>query len=159
MVQGWVYVGIALYLVWAPSTYPYYIMLLCSRGDDGDVQMKICRLYTARTDASPERHLTPSAPRPCHRHPTHQPSASPAKELPPMPNSASGGRGEAPSRGQINPSLGTRRIRANGRIHKAQNSGRPFPPGVTPTLTSRQHFHTKFNIQMSRLISRQEYPP
>ena len=59
MVQGWVYVGIALYLVWAPSTYPYYIMLLCSRGDDGDVQMKICRLYTARTDASPERHLTP----------------------------------------------------------------------------------------------------
>ena len=90
MVQGWVYVGIALYLVWAPSTYPYYIMLLCSRGDDGDVQMKICRLYTARTDASPERHLTPSAPRPCHRHPTHQPSASPAKNCRRCPTQRAG---------------------------------------------------------------------
>ena len=85
----WVYVGIALYLVWAPSTYPYYIMLLCN-GDDGDVQMKICRLYTARTDASPERHLTPSAPRPCHRHPTHQPSASPAKNCRRCPTQRAG---------------------------------------------------------------------
>ena len=34
-------------------------MPLGSGGDDGDVQMKICRLYTPKTDASPERHLTP----------------------------------------------------------------------------------------------------
>ena len=43
----------------------------------------------------------PSAPRPCHARPTHQPSESPAKELPLMPDSASGGRGEAPSRGRV----------------------------------------------------------
>ena len=31
---------------------------------------------------------------------------------------------------------------------------RPFPPGVSPTLTSRQHFHTTFNMQISTPISR-----
>ena len=43
----------------------------------------------------------PSAPRPCHTRPTHQPSVAPGKERAPMTNSASEGLEKAPSRGRV----------------------------------------------------------
>ena len=42
-------------------------------------------------------------------------------------------------------------------LRGSQHLRRPFPPGVAPTLTSRQHFHTKFNMQITTPILRYKY--
>ena len=76
----------------------------------------------------------PSAPRPCHARPTHRPSVSPAKAMPPMPDHESGGRGEAPTRARVARSPGRGRIRGKGVI--SQHFRIRFPPGFAATVPS-----------------------
>ena len=102
-----------------------------------------------------------SAPRPWHARPTHQSSVSPAKDLPPMPDPATGGRGEAPSWGQIAPSPGRGQIRANDRVHIIfgghshpgsplyTHFKTPFPHKIQYTMSTKnqdKYPHTNFNI-------------
>ena len=56
---------------------------------------------TRGAPALPRATRPPAAARPSHARPTRQPSVFPAKGGAPPPNSASGGRREAPSRGRV----------------------------------------------------------
>ena len=86
----------------------------------------------------------PSASRPCHARPTHQPSVSPAKELPPTPE-ATGGLGEAPSQGQIAPSPVMGQIRANGGVDSI--FGEVFPTRGRPYATFKPTFLHQFRYK------------
>ena len=68
-----------------------------------------------------------AAAQPRHARPTQQPSEAPAEERVPKPNSASGGREKAPSRGRLARSQGCR-----GRLARSPGCGRiPGKGGVS----------------------------
>ena len=70
-----------------------------------------------------------AAAQPRHARPTQQPSEAPAEERVPKPNSASGGREKAPSRGRLARSQGCR-----GRLARSPGCGRiPGKGGVSIT--------------------------
>ena len=122
-----------------------------------DVQMEIGHFHSTPRSAPalPCASRPPSAPRPCHARPTHQPSVSPAKQLPPMPDERGAWRGALPGPDR---SLSLRERGGSSRTEGFTASSEAFPTRDRPTLTSRQRFHTKFDIQISTLFSRYKYP-
>ena len=94
--------------------YPYYITRFCSGGDDyvgWDLHDYAGFGMPRGKPGLPPAARPRSAPHPRRGGPMRQPSVTPAREWAPVPNSASGGRGKAASRGRLNPSPGTGRIR------------------------------------------------
>ena len=83
-----------------------------------DVQMEIGHFHSTPRSAPalPCASRPPSAPRPWHARPTHQPSVSPAKQLPPMPGERGAWRGALPGPDR-SLSAGTGRILTNGGFH------------------------------------------
>ena len=103
----------------------------------GDVQNDLWKYsgssMSGSAPALPRATRPSSAPRLSCARSTHQHSVTPAKSLPPMPDSASGKYWEPPSRGRVVPSLARARICGEAMIYSYVRSR--FLPGFAATLT------------------------
>ena len=123
------------------------VMIMMSKWIFENMPVPVC---PARYSAPALRCATrpPSALRPWHARPKHRPSVSPAKEMPAVPDSESGGRGEAPTTKRVARSPGRGRIRGKGEISHLFRSR--FSPGFAAALPSTYSYQVHTNHVTSR---------